>query len=59
MFFFPFFVLIVYFQTANTWRIKSTNPLYSGEGPGDEDISDQTMLKRHEKFEKDEKQRKR
>merc|ERR1711893_430347 len=30
-----------------------------GDGPGVEDISDQALLKRHEKFEKDEKQRKR
>merc|ERR1712024_175556 len=42
-----------------SWRIKSTNPLYSGDGPGAEDISDQALLKRHEKFEKEEKQRKR
>jgi len=40
-----------------TWRIKSTNPCYSMEGT--EDISDQVLLKRHEKMEKDEKQRKR
>jgi len=44
-----------------TWRIKSTNPIYSGGGGGQtaEDISDQALLKRHEKLEKDEKQRKR
>jgi len=42
-----------------TWRIKSTNPIYSGGGQAAEDISDQALLKRHEKFEKDEKQRKR
>ena len=40
-----------------TWRIKSTNPCYSMEGT--EDIADQVLLKRHEKMEKDEKQRKR
>jgi len=40
-----------------TWRIKSTNPCYSMEGT--EDISDHVLLKRHEKMEKDEKQRKR
>jgi len=42
-----------------TWRIKSTNPIYSGGGPAAEDISDHALLKRHEKLEKDEKQRKR
>jgi len=40
-----------------TWRIKSTNPCYSMEGT--EDIADQVLLKRHEKMEKEEKQRKR
>ena len=35
------------------------NSLYSDGGPVDEYISDQIMLKRHEKFVKDEKQRKR
>jgi len=40
-----------------TWRIKSTNPLYTMEGT--ENIADDVLLKRHEKMEKDEKQRKR
>jgi len=44
-------------KEAPTWRIKSTNPCYSMEGT--EDISDNILLKRHEKMEKDEKQRKR
>ena len=39
--------------------LESMNSLYSDSGPVDEDISDQIMLKRHEKFVKDEKQRKR
>lgn len=42
-----------------TWRIKSTNPIYTGSSQGAEDISDQAFLKRHDKFEKEEKQRKR
>ena len=42
-----------------SWRIKSTNPVYSGEAPGEEDTGDQSFLKRHDKFEKEEKQRKR
>ena len=40
-----------------TWRIKSTKPCYSMEGT--EDIADLVLLKRHEKMEKAEKQRKR
>ena len=45
---------------STSWRVKSTNPLYSQDGSGPtENISDQTLLKRHEKFEKEEKQRKR
>ena len=38
--------------------MKSTNPLYSKDPSGPaENISDQNLLKRHEKFEKEEKQR--
>ena len=38
--------------------MKSTNPLYSQDASGPaENISDQNLLKRHEKFEKEEKQR--
>ena len=40
-----------------TWRIKSNNPCYSMDGT--EDIADLVLLKRHEKMEKEEKQRKR
>ena len=45
---------------STSWRVKSTNPLYSQDASGPaENISDQNLLKRHEKFEKEEKQRKR
>merc|ERR1712004_943069 len=40
-----------------TWRIKSTNPLYTTEAA--EPTDDASYLKRHDKHEKDEKQRKR
>jgi len=40
-----------------TWRIKSTNPLYTVEGT--ESVNDSIYLRRHDKQEKDEKQRKR
>jgi len=47
-------------ETSGTWRIKSTNPVYSGDTSGNaEDISDQTILKRHERHELEEKRRKR
>lgn len=41
-----------------TWRIKSTNPAYT-DTEGTENTDDTTYLKRHEKLEKEEKQRKR
>jgi len=44
-------------REAPTWRIKSTNPLYTTEAP--EAIDDSTYLRRHDKHERDEKQRKR
>jgi hypothetical protein len=40
-----------------TWRIKSTNPLYTSEST--ESVDDASFLRRHDKLEKDEKQRKR
>lgn len=47
-------------ETSGTWRIKSTNPVYAGDTSGNaEDISDQTILKRHERHELEEKRRKR
>jgi len=47
-------------KESTSWRVKSTNPLYSQDASGpSENISDQNLLKRHEKFEKEEKQRKR
>merc|ERR1719300_1241144 len=47
-------------ETSGTWRIKSTNPVYAGDPSGNaEDISDQTILKRHERHELEEKRRKR
>merc|ERR1712079_215246 len=47
-------------KESTSWRIKSTNPLYSQDSSGPaENISDQNLLKRHDKFEKEEKQRKR
>jgi len=47
-------------KESTSWRVKSTNPLYSQDASGPaENISDQNLLKRHEKFEKEEKQRKR
>ena len=46
----------VYLQ-GPTWRIKSTNPLYTTEAA--EPTDDASYLKRHDKHEKEEKQRKR
>lgn len=42
-----------------TWRIKSTNPLYTKQPEGVEQVDDQAFLRRHDKHEKEEKQRKR
>ena len=54
------FTLTIFFIQSTSWRVKSTNPLYSQDPSGpSENISDQNLLKRHEKFEKEEKQRKR